>query len=260
MSDFETSINSLDLGLFQRIPSQSTEMDKASLLAIQAAVRELVPKYRYLEIGSYLGGSIQPHLLDPRCRRIYSIDKRPPQQPDARGYDWRYENNSTERMLAKLRDVAEDLSKIVTIDGDTRDVAVENVSEPVDLCFIDGEHTDIAAIADFKFCLDILEDNGAIVFHDAHIVYNGIADVLTMLRDAGKSFNAYVLPHTVFVVEIGDFPVRENHHVARLAADNSHSYLFALRDNDQFRRFANRFPFGLMRRLITKVRAGNVSK
>lgn len=259
-TDLEAALDSLDISLFSQIQSQSTDMDKASLLAIQAAVRGIVPDYKYLEIGSYLGGSIQPHLLDPKCRRIYSIDKRPPQQPDARGCDWRYENNSTERMLAQLSEVAGDLSKIVTIDGDTKSISRGQVSEKVDLCFIDGEHTDEAAIDDFKFCLDVLANDGAIVFHDSHIVYNGIAEVLLMLHNVGQTFNAYVLPHTVFVIEIGTFSMKANDNVARLAADNSHSYLFALRDNDHFRRFANRFPFGHLRRIVTKIRAGNVSK
>ena len=106
MSTFEQAIAALDLKLFEKIESQSTEPDKQSLLALQSAVRELRPGYRYLEIGSYLGGSIQPHLLDDKCGHIYSLDKRPLQQPDARGFDYRYLNNSTERMLENLRSVA----------------------------------------------------------------------------------------------------------------------------------------------------------
>ena len=80
MNEFESMIRDLDLGLFAQITSQSTESDKRSLLAVQDAVREIVGpegKYNYLEIGSYLGGSIQPHLIDQRCERIFSIDKRP---------------------------------------------------------------------------------------------------------------------------------------------------------------------------------------
>lgn len=163
-------------------------------------------------------------------------------------------------MLGMLKEVTADLSKIATIDGDTRAIARTSIPEPVDLCFIDGEHTDEAALADFEFCLDVLSENGVIVFHDSHIVYNGIAEVLNRLRNAGREFKAYVLPHTVFVIEIGVFPVSESAGVARMAADNSHSYLFALQDNDKFRRFANRFPLGQLRSLVARVRSGNVSK
>ena len=63
MTDFEQSINNLDLRLFEKINSQSDDNDKQSLLACQLATRQLTDSYNYLEIGSYLGGSIQPHLL-----------------------------------------------------------------------------------------------------------------------------------------------------------------------------------------------------
>ncbi|MEO8574245.1 MAG: hypothetical protein ABI481_09775, partial [Pyrinomonadaceae bacterium] len=137
MSNFESAIAELDLNLFSKIDSQSTENDKRSFLAIQLAVRNLRPGYKYLEIGSYLGGSIQPHLLDDSCARIYSIDKRPVKQPDARGFDYTYLNNSTERMLEKLRTVASDkMDKLVTIDGDSRSIDPAEIEEKVDVCFI----------------------------------------------------------------------------------------------------------------------------
>src|ERR1700755_1485638 len=121
MSDLEQAIGDLDLKLFAKIESQSTDNDKRSLLACQLATRELAPGYNYLEIGSYLGGSIQPHLLDEKCARIFSIDMRPEKQPDERGANYTYLNNSTARMMEKLRDVdADGLAKITTIDGDTR--------------------------------------------------------------------------------------------------------------------------------------------
>src|SRR5688572_15401322 len=140
MSSFEQAIAGLDLSLFDKIPSQSTEHDKQSFLAIQLAVRNLRPGYKYLEIGSYLGGSIQPHLVDESCAHIYSIDKRPLQQPDARGFDYTYQNNSTARMLEQLREVApERMDKITTIDGDSSSISPSEIPAKIDLCFIDGE-------------------------------------------------------------------------------------------------------------------------
>jgi hypothetical protein len=129
MNNFDQALEDLDLNLFEKITSQSTEADKRSLLAVQMAVRALRPDYTYLEIGSYLGGSIQPHLLDDKCRRIYSIDKRPSVQPDERGIDYVYRNNSTARMLEGLRQVSTDLDKIVTIDGETRDLDTGEVKD-----------------------------------------------------------------------------------------------------------------------------------
>jgi len=260
MTDFERDITELDLRLFEKIPSQSTDRDKQSLLAIELAVRELSPEYNYIEIGSYLGGSIQPHLLDPKCRHIYSIDKRPHSQPDARGFDFVYENNSTARMMEKLAAVSENREKITTIDGDSKTIDPIEIADKIQLCFIDGEHTDEAVVSDFKFCLRVLADNGAIVFHDAQITYNGIADCISYLEQNDIKFTAYALPNIVFVIEIGNFPIHKNTAIFERLRDNHHSFLFALQNNDHYRRFATRFPFGMLRRLLLKVRGGNVSE
>lgn len=261
MNNFEALIENLDLKLFEKINSQSTEPDKKTLLAIQSATRELKPNYNYLEIGSYLGGSIQPHLLDDKCAKIYSIDKRPAIQPDERGIDYLYENNSTARMLEKLKGVApEKMNKIVTIDGDSSEISVSQVPDKIDLCFIDGEHTDAAALRDFKFCHSVLAENGAIMFHDSNITYIGIANSLKYLDEKGISYRAYILPHIVFVVEIGDFPLHKNPHILERLIDNHQSYLFSLQTNDEFRRFANRFPFRQLRNFMVRRRKNNISR
>jgi len=261
MSNFDQAIASLDLKLFEKIQSQSTDSDKRSFLSIQLAVRNLRSPYNYLEIGSYLGGSIQPHLLDDRCARIFSIDRRPTQQPDARGFDYTYLNNSTERMLEHLRNVdAEKIDKITTIDGDSRSLQASAVGEKIDLCFIDGEHTDEAALSDFKFCLEVLNANGCIAFHDAQITYNGLADCVDYLAQSGIDFRAYSLPNSVFLIEIGDFPVHKEPAIFQRLVNNHESYLYSLQENDQYRRFANKYLFRTVRNFISRVRGGNVSQ
>lgn len=260
MINFEKAIDKLDLQLFEKIPSQTTDPDKESLLACELAVREIRPDYNYLEIGSYLGGSIQPHLLDNKCRRIYSIDKRPVSQPDARGYDWVYQNNSTARMIELLKQVGDGTDKITTIDGDTRTIKPQRIEDRVQLCFIDGEHTDEAVVSDFMFCLSVLDQNGAIVFHDAQITYNGIAASIKHLEENSRRFHAYGLPNFVFVIEIGDFPLHRNPRIVERLVDNYHSYLFSLQHNDNYRRFATRFPFGFLRKMLVKIRGTNVSQ
>jgi hypothetical protein len=262
MSSFDQAIAALDLKLFEKIDSQSTEQDKRSLLALQNAVRELRPDgYTYLEIGSYLGGSIQPHLLDDRCSRIYSIDKRPLQQPDARGFDYKYLNNSTERMLEKLCGVApQKMEKLTTIDGDSATIGPDRIADKIDLCFIDGEHTDRAVVSDFKFCLGVLGDSGCIAFHDAQITYNGIASCIEHLRANGIDFRAYVLPHIVFVIEIGNFPLHANVQINERLMNNHEAYLFGLQNNDHFREFSNKLPFRVARNFISRLRKGNVSQ
>jgi hypothetical protein len=251
MSDFEQLISSLDLKLFEKIESQSTDNDKRSLLACQLATRELFPDYNYLEIGSYLGGSIQPHLLDEKCAQIYSIDKRPEKQPDERGANYTYLNNSTARMMEKLAEVAsQNLNKIKTIDGDTRTLKTEQIEEKMQLCFIDGEHTDEAAFADFKFCLGTLAENGAVVFHDAAVTYNGLDQCIKYLKDKQIKFRAYNLPDIVFVIEISDFPLHKNPVVMEMLLNNHTGYLYSLQANDLFRRFFNKPIFKAYRAIM----------
>jgi len=258
MTGFEQSISNLDLKLFEKINSQTNDQDKRSLLACQLAARELAEKYVYLEIGSYLGGSIQPHLLDPNCEKIYSIDKRPLVQPDERGVDYTYLNNSTARMLENLKNVASDqVQKISTIDGDTRSINHSEITDKVTLCYIDGEHTDEAVIADFNFCLSVLADSGAILFDDANIVYNGIADCLAKLKQKSVNFRAYNLPDKIFAIEIGDFPMHRNEAIFEMLLNNYQGYLFSLQSNDLYRQFVNKKPFQLYRKLMVKLKGWN---
>jgi len=257
MTDFENAINSLELSLFKAIESQSTDDDKRSLLACQLATRLLRRPYTYLEIGSYLGGSIQPHLLDSACERIFSIDKRPESQPDERGLAYTYRNNSTARMLENLSAVAP-TEKIRTIDGSTSEIDPSVIDRPVDVCFIDGEHTDEAVVADFNFCRKVLADSGAIIFHDATITYNGIDRCIKLLNESGVSYRAYSLPSIVFVIEINSFPLHQNPAVLDLLTNNYKSYIFSLQETDYYRRFAQKAPFRLYRKLLAKWQGKNV--
>jgi len=258
MIGFEQLINNLDLTLFEKISSQSSVNDKQSLLACQLATRNLTSSYNYLEIGSYLGGSIQPHLLDEKCVRICSIDKRPLVQPDERGVDYTYLNNSTDRMLENLKKVApEQVGKVMTIDGDTRQIKTSEIKDKITLCYIDGEHTDEAVLADFKFCLSVLSENGAILFDDADIIYNGIADCLEYLKKKSIIFRAYNLPDKVFVIEIGDFPLHQNKAILERLLNNHQGYLYSLKSNDLYRQFVNKKPFRLYRKLMVKLKGLN---
>jgi hypothetical protein len=258
MTEFEQLLANLDIKLFEKIYSQSSDNDKKSLLACQSATRNLTPNYRYLEIGSYIGGSIQPHLLDDLCSRIYSIDKRPAQQPDERGVSYKYANNSTRRMLDHLKQVApEKTDKITCIDGDTREINPANIQEKVQLCFIDGEHTDEAVFSDFQFCLKTLDQNGALLFHDATIIYNGLARIIEYLTNEAIRFRAYNLPDIVFVIEIGDYPLYKSPPIIERLLNNHVGYLASLQYNDYYRQFANKPIFRTYRALRSRLQRGN---
>ena len=162
-------------------------------------------------------------------------------------------------MLELLKEVGP-TEKVTTIDGDTISIKPTDVPDKIDFAFIDGEHTDEAVVRDFRFCLDVLADNGAIMFHDAQITYNGIAASVKYLEEVGRTFRAYSLPNYAFVIEIGDFPMHKNAGVLERLVNNHESFLASLQYNDNYRRFSTRFPFGLIRRTLIKVRGSNISQ
>ena len=103
--DFAEQLAHLDINLLGNIESQTSVADRRSLLALHDACAAANETFEWLEIGSYLGGSLQALMCDWRCTRITSIDPRPPDQPDARDIPIVYEDNSTRRMLDQLATV-----------------------------------------------------------------------------------------------------------------------------------------------------------
>lgn len=257
--EFEDSLKNLDLKLFEKIASQTTDGDKRSLLVLQNAVREIYPEYIYLEIGSYLGGSLQPHLLDDKCKIIYSIDKRPLVQPDERGIDFVYQHNSTSRMLEILQTVTKiGLEKIVCFDADASEIEKAKIDPRPEVCFIDGEHTDIASWNDFLFCIDVVTEKGMIIFHDAAIIYNSLRRITDFLEQSGRPFRAYNLSDVVFVVDFGEF--YKHPMIQDILLNNYQGYLFSLQYNDNFRRFAHKPIVKWIRKFRSKLLRNNISE
>lgn len=253
-SAFAGRLARLDLSLFDGIPSQTSENDRRSLLALQEAVRSRGP-YAYLEIGSHLGGTIQPFLPDASCTHVFSIDRRPLSQPDERGPVYDYPANSTAHMLSLLGELSPGgVAKVRCWDADARDVDPAAVLPRPALCFVDGEHTDRAVRSDAAFCLRVLAGSGVLAFHDAPVVYNGLFEVVEELGRGGTPFVAYHLPDTVFVIELGDVTVHRSPAVARMLVQNHTGYLASLRANDHYRRFHNRPIFRVLRRVKAALR------
>lgn len=195
------------LELFDAIPSQTSREDRICLLSIKEYLLDKTGEYTYLEIGSHLGGTIQPHYADERCRMIYSIDKRPLIQPDERGQDYQYPENSTERMRQNLRtafpEATED--RLVTFDTDAREVNPGQVTSAPDFCFIDGEHTNAALISDMRFCLSVIRDNAIICTHDSGVVVDGIQVMKSELKAGGTDFSGMKPGGSVYVFAIGEY-------------------------------------------------------
>ncbi len=168
------------------LPSQTLPTDRYWLATLFAHIRDRHHPYRYLEVGSYLGGTLTPALLDERCTKVLSIDLRPNVQPDARNAFIDYRHASTPAMLQTLRGHAEfDMSKLSTFDGLARDYDFGD--DRYELAFIDAEHTDEAVFADFLSIYNHLTAGAAIAFHDSNLVTAGLENVLTFIRYARRT-------------------------------------------------------------------------
>jgi hypothetical protein len=203
MNEWIDKVDALDLSLFEAIPSQTSVGDKRTLLAVQRATARRHTQYVYLEIGSHLGGSIQPHLVDDRCRRIYSIDARSSHQPDDRsaGAVFYYDDNSTERMLTLLGGIGYgDAAKIECFDSHASDVDSRGIASRPHLVFIDGEHTSAAVMADFQFCSSVVDEGGTILFHDFSIIYPAILEICRLLRRQHRHCVPLKLEGDVFAI------------------------------------------------------------
>jgi hypothetical protein len=248
------SIHALDISLFASIETQLSDADRRSLLAVHAALRQAYGRFSYLEIGSHLGGSLQAVIRDPSCDAIVSIDSRPPAQPDERGFVYRYPANSTARMLEELRHLPDsDLTKLQTIDATTDQLDPATLSIVPQVCFVDGQHTDAAALGDARFCLAALGTEGCIAFHDSQVVYRGLRAFLDELQASSLPHRSYYLPTSLFVVEIGANRLIECNLFREVVIGNAEGYLDALGDNDMYREWYRRSVYHRARRFARKV-------
>ncbi|MGU3540831.1 class I SAM-dependent methyltransferase [Methylobacterium sp. A54F] len=201
----EAMITGLDVGLF-RAPSQTKPSDRRSLLLLQNLVRQRFGRYGYVEIGSHLGGTLVPHLADPLCASVFSIDKRPESQPDERGTVFHYQGNSTRRMIETLAEHLPEaaLLKLSTFDGDATALAPDAVAPGQRLLFIDGEHTNRACFSDFLRLYPFAAASGVIAFHDANLVADAILNAEAFLAYQGVPHRLLFLPETVAAILIGE--------------------------------------------------------
>jgi hypothetical protein len=210
VSALQTQIEALDSKLFDYVEAQTSRWDRQALLALHAAAAAIFDSFVYLEIGSYLGGSLQVLMRDPRCRQVISIDARLAEPADARPEGLVYEDNSTAHMLELLHELPDvDMDKLMTIDGSTDRIRPSDLGTAPDYCFIDGEHTHSAVLRDAHFCAEAMGGTGVIAFHDYPIVGSAIG---TFLRENWReityavAFNGPLHPafaSGVFALELG---------------------------------------------------------
>jgi hypothetical protein len=166
------------------IPSQLSKKDCKILQAVQTLVAAQ-QSYTYLEIGSYLGGSLHAHLSTPRCDAVWSVDRRATGLiQDERNINYAY-SATTQDMLDLLSINNISTTRLYTIDGTVADVP----SIQADIVFIDGEHTNSAALSDAVNSLRF--DPQVILFHDDWIVSWGIDNFIQYLVDGNIPADVY---------------------------------------------------------------------
>ncbi len=168
------------------IISQTSHADKLLLLKSIAAVRERCDKFKYIEIGSYLGGSLTPFLLEESCELVVSVDERERQQPDERGAKYDYAGITSQTMINNLASHNISVEKLITHDGQIS--TLKHLNNKFDIAFIDGEHTDVACVRDFLWTFPIMKVNSLILFHDSTIVYKALAIIREIMISRNIEF------------------------------------------------------------------------
>ncbi len=167
------------------IISQTSNEDKVVLLKLKEIMRSL-NKYSYLEIGTYLGGSMTPFINDNKCEKILSVDDRERATPDDRGNKINYLNVKEDDVKNKLKEHNLNIEKVEFFNGSMNDIALDKKN--FDLCFIDAEHTDTACFRDFIYAMKIIKDDSIIVLHDSHIIYKALIMINELLISEKKKF------------------------------------------------------------------------
>jgi len=195
-----------NLAIF-KIPSQTGDGDKKSLISLQNIVRRNARNYTYLEVGSFLGGTLLPHLADPECRLAYSIDKRAASQLDERGRTYDYVPGSTPEMVATLEQhlPLSSMLKLQTFDIEAAELTTNQIALGCDFIFIDAEHTNTAVFKDFLTVWQFAKESSVVALHDAQYIFDALSNIETLLAHQKVKHRTFVIPDSVFVILLGDF-------------------------------------------------------
>jgi hypothetical protein len=178
-----------DLATYFPVESQSVEDDKRALIGALLLARRVAGRYRYLEVGSFLGGSLAPFLMDPCCLGVLSVDERNRAQPDERGMRFDYAGISAATMIDGLHATGVDTTKLVTFDGAIDALPTDGTR--YDLAFVDAEHTDEACFRDALWTRSRLASDAALLFHDTRLVFKALRLLAVHFVHAGTPFRIH---------------------------------------------------------------------
>lgn len=186
----------MDLKYEFPITSQTTDADKHTMLVVRDIVGSL-KVYNYLEIGSYLGGSLTPFLRDNACSHILSVDERLRNTPDERGVNFHY-NITSEMMIDTLHENGFSTEKLEVFDHSIEHYSLKNRS--YDILFIDGEHTDFATFRDFIYGRKHLAHDAIVLFHDSKLIYKSLQMIQALLASEELPFALMKIKNSVMTV------------------------------------------------------------
>jgi hypothetical protein len=218
--DSVAKVEALDPSIFV-VETTTSVNDRTSLLRLQKLLRSYNAEFNYLEIGSYLSGTLLPFLLDPKCKTIISIDLRASTQRDERAQLFVYHGKTTAEMIETLRPhiPLAALGKMLTFDADASEIPPRRVGAPIDLALIDGEHTTVAVFRDFLSILPMLGPDAVVAFHDFNLIFDAVANIDSFLTYSGISHRMYLLPDVVAVIVMGKSIFRADEAFAGVALE-----------------------------------------
>jgi hypothetical protein len=126
-------------------------------------------------------------------------------------------------------DPARGLDKLTTIDAGTDAIDPADLPAKPDFCFVDGEHTDEAALRDARFCLAALRGSGVVAFHDYDIVRPGIRAFLREAWDEIAHAIVFVrasIGGGVVAVELGDRGILDAPAIHRAVGSGWHTAMY----------------------------------
>ena len=168
------------------IESQTSNEDKLFILDIMQCLKVNSSSYNYIEVGSFMGGTLAPFLIENHCHAIFSVDDRERAQPDERGVNYDYAGITSEKMINNLHHYGLNTEKLILHDGSIETLQINSNENMFDLAFIDGEHTDEAAFRDFLYIMDFMKKNCIIMFHDSTLVFKALKLIILMLDKQSK--------------------------------------------------------------------------
>ena len=186
------------------IPSMFSSGDAYHLQRNMELIAQAIPSYDYLEIGSYLGASLQWHLTNDKCNSVISIDLRPQGvvKDERSQFDGKFSYDvTTQDMLQGFMDHNLPIDKLTCIDGTVDNIPAD---KKFDLVFIDAEHTNEAVFYDATHCFPAMKESCIMLFHDAWIVYQGLEKFNNYLDSIDQYFVAAKMQNCdIYAVAMG---------------------------------------------------------